>query len=45
LFSFYLLSGWGAFTKENIKKYLKINEENGKSTPSAANGKFIKISN
>ncbi|XP_061193576.1 uncharacterized protein LOC133201789 [Saccostrea echinata] len=29
--------GWGAFTKENIRKYLKIHEENRKSASSASN--------
>lgn len=40
----FFLSGWGAFTKENIRKYLKINEEKGNSAPSASNGNFNKIS-
>ncbi|XP_062606047.1 baculoviral IAP repeat-containing protein 7-like [Saccostrea cucullata] len=29
--------GWGAFSKENIRKYLKIHEENCKSESSASN--------
>lgn len=33
--------GWGAFSLENIRKYLKIQEDNRKSATSASNGKYV----
>lgn len=33
--------GWGAFSLENIRKYLKSQEASRKSATSASNGKYI----
>lgn len=33
--------GWGAFSLENIRKYLKSQEDSRKSATSASNGKYI----
>lgn len=33
--------GWGAFSLENIRKYLKSQEDSRKSATSASNGKYV----
>lgn len=39
-FSLFFL-GWGAFSLENIRKYLKSQEDSRKSVTSASNGKYL----